>query len=249
MKKILFLLCLLASFNSKAQITLEHQYTNTNSIGCVLLEVEGNKYCCIDTATKKVMLYNTDHTLFKTINPPSSAIGNFGYYLCLSEHFFNSDDNIELVCSFYNTANSTWKLYIIDEYSNIIKTIDGASYAMPLLVSGDWKLLVGTNSIYDVTGSWSGYITSNSAVSDAQRSSIYPNPVVNQSRIAYSLPSGVNTAVMNITNASGQLIRTYTITSQFNDVLIDKSQFMSGYYQYSILANGKIIGADKFLIE
>jgi len=86
MKKLLFSLSLLfVCCLSKAQITLEHTYSNENpnaSGQVILFSANGEKIMMSDTGSNQVTLYNTDYTLWKTINVPiytGSLLSNLNY--------------------------------------------------------------------------------------------------------------------------------------------------------------------------
>jgi hypothetical protein len=67
MKKILpFIFGVLFPLLSFAQITLEHAYPASGA-GRVKLEIDGIKYYYVDTAARKLLVFNEDHSPWKTI--------------------------------------------------------------------------------------------------------------------------------------------------------------------------------------
>ncbi len=70
MKKIITLtltfLCLQLGFS---QITLEHTYSNSSfKMTGINLSNSGFKYQLVNTTTNQVILYNPDHSIFKTMS-------------------------------------------------------------------------------------------------------------------------------------------------------------------------------------
>jgi hypothetical protein len=87
-----FVSALLISNSINAQISLEHTYSgnSTNSsIGFINLSASGDKYVINDFSLNQIKLYNTNHSLWKTITIPSlpNTIGY--YYQNISENLFN----------------------------------------------------------------------------------------------------------------------------------------------------------------
>ncbi len=131
---------------TNAQIQLEHSYTNKHEIdypnysgngdGVIHLH-SGWRILRIDTLAKKFKLYNTDHTLWKTIDfpiPPngymySHQIGADWYPSIdfISEKLFNSDNSIEFITSFVSQpflAINPEKNVLMNEHGNVIQTFD-----------------------------------------------------------------------------------------------------------------------------
>ena len=90
------------------------------------------KYYLMDVPNGQCRIYNTDHSLFKTIN--CNVPG--GFYLSdikfLSEKLFDNDAGIELLCTFYK-YNSSLNFYeydskIINDDGSQIQFIDGGLY-------------------------------------------------------------------------------------------------------------------------
>lgn len=101
MKTTLQLFLFLFSGLLFAQITLEHTYDEGYGITRINLENSGEKYYLYNYATKEVMLYNSDHTIWKKILLPvvSSSPQYFSSVNInhLSENKINADANLEIV--------------------------------------------------------------------------------------------------------------------------------------------------------
>ena len=54
-------------------------------------------------------------------------------------------------------------------------------------------------------------------------------------RIEYTLPDGVQTGKLIITDLQGNEVKRYRVGTAFNDILISKSDLASGSYFYKII--------------
>lgn len=99
---------------SQAQITLEKKYAPGESVSAVLLEGEGVKYYSSKTdlaANGKSMalhikLYNTDHSIYKTITSPLIVVGaksrlyDFVYVANVTTRLFNTTSEVDYSISY-----------------------------------------------------------------------------------------------------------------------------------------------------
>jgi len=65
-----------------------------------------------------------------------------------------------------------------------------------------------------------------------------PNPFKNTTVIPYSLPAGAETALLNIYNIQGQLLKTYSLVKGTNNIEISLGNYQSGVYLYGISIDG-----------
>ena len=93
MKKLFTIaLITIGAVYAKAQVVLEHSYNENWPMEVVNIEGDGYKYLGIDTTTKAIKIYNTDHSLWKTINtsiPQGATIYSVSSYA--SKYLFNAD--------------------------------------------------------------------------------------------------------------------------------------------------------------
>ncbi|HEY6976768.1 MAG TPA: tail fiber domain-containing protein [Chitinophagaceae bacterium] len=76
-----------------------------------------------------------------------------------------------------------------------------------------------------------------------------PNPFNQNTVIKYYLPQNAGSAIINITDVNGRLIKTVPVTTQGNGQLtLDGGQLTSGIYQYSLIANGKLVDTKKMVL-
>lgn len=66
-----------------------------------------------------------------------------------------------------------------------------------------------------------------------------PNPVNGNTIIRYHLPESTQSAVLNITNAQGQLMKTMTLNIGSGQARINTNAFAAGTYNYTLTVNGK----------
>jgi hypothetical protein len=76
-----------------------------------------------------------------------------------------------------------------------------------------------------------------------------PNPFNQKTVIKYHLPQNTSNAIINITDVNGRLIKTVPVTIQGSGQLtLDEGQLTSGIYQYSLIANGKLLDTKKMIL-
>jgi hypothetical protein len=107
-------------------MTLEHTY-NSDEVQRINMDVSGEKYFYPDRNTNQCLIYNSNHTVWKTINTPVGTGGSLWYFFTLSENKLNADNLTELIYSYTDGVNYTTK--IINENGTVLTTIANASYA------------------------------------------------------------------------------------------------------------------------
>lgn len=91
--------------------------------------------------------------------------------------------------------------------------------------------------------------SSNLTLSGASLTQNIPNPFHRNTTVNYSLPGGTKNAQIAIYDVVGKLLKKYNITPSINGTLeIDATMLPSGTYQYSLIANGKMIDTKKMLL-
>jgi hypothetical protein len=256
-------------------IQLEQNYFDHRNMTLHYIEGEGHKYVGFDTSTKTIMFYNLDHSVFKTIgtNLGNKIVDSFKIQYP-SRTLFNLNNDMDVLFS-YKEYNGFWwepKMVVLSELTLSYGISNGISAEIRKTPYNGWKMIVERNisngssyvrgaSVYSLPGNirecncfdvntdiinhdddpeLPGMIPTNPIPS-----SIYPNPMNNSSTIRYTLPNGVNTAQLGIYNHMGLLMKTYTVSDQFEDIIIYKEDLPAGEYIYKI--NG--VGAVKFRIE
>src|SRR5690606_19330689 len=127
MKRVkMIVVALLISASTNAQITLEHTYNvSANNVGLVVVQLanSGAKYVVTEPAQHQVKLYNTNHSLWKTIPIPSISGYTFSNVMHISENLFNLDAQVECVAYYYSTTPVQYYTKIINESGAVIKDL------------------------------------------------------------------------------------------------------------------------------
>lgn len=96
MKRAFTIVMIMLGFYAKAQVVLEHSYSSNWQMEVVNIEGDGYKYLGVDTLTKDIKIYNTDHSLWKTIHtsiPAGATVYSVSSFA--SKYLFNADNKIE----------------------------------------------------------------------------------------------------------------------------------------------------------
>jgi hypothetical protein len=94
MKNIYTLAALLLTIHLQAQISFEHEYKH-ETLKRIKLESSGEKYYFFENRSQ-VVLFNADHSYWKTIVLPKPSTASVTIFRNISEKQFNSDTLIEL---------------------------------------------------------------------------------------------------------------------------------------------------------
>ncbi len=247
------------------QITLEHSYPNGKwETSMVKLSNSGMKYQWVDVSTGELKLYNLDHSLFKRMTFPVLPNGTNTEVGNVSETTFDLDANIEFMVYYQddnNWANSVTK--IIDESGAVllnatsetpsINTYDGIYGAIFNTPNGT-KMILDNHSdnaakVYSLPGTLiaTAIKTPNYMNEDFLKS--YPNPAKNYIYLAYTFPPNIREAQVSIYNIQGQLVKTYTIDNNYQELLIDTQEFSNGTYLCQIQSSDIKIASTKFIVQ
>ncbi len=260
--------------NIKAQVvTLEHEYHPGNIVSNYLyaaqLEVSGTKYVLFNSTNGILMLYNLDHSIFKTISVPTTSIYNQIYYI--SEHLFDLDNGIEYML-FSGTTPAFIKLY--DEDGTLLwsesdctppceVSTGGIDGRVKPIVNTDLgtKLIIHVQDTIAGNGHYSkikvynllGTLTSamekvNDPLLQSSEMNLYPNPSNEKVTIQYQLPQGEKTGAIILYDIYGKEIRKYKVDDTFNDILLDNSTLLSGTYFYQLITSKGAMGSKKMVV-
>ncbi|MFK5855281.1 MAG: T9SS type A sorting domain-containing protein [Bacteroidota bacterium] len=266
MKKYLLLtLITLLAIQAKliSQISLINTYNN--AVYMVDIEDIGYKYYGIDYETSQVLMYNTDHTLWKTIDilpPENSTIDEIAY---VSSKLFNSDDNIELLVVFNeyieSSDTSAYFLYttkIINENGVTFLEEQGGGYSIIYKTAEDianlliyiYDFSVSPFSVYTNVYSIPGVPYSvNEIGTGFGLKSAFPNPSSSYITIPYAIDNFAANANIVIYNELGIEAYRETISANSNNYQLDTKQFTKGVYFYRIVANGQMSVSKKIIIQ
>jgi len=230
-----------------AQVTLDKKYDYSTSV--VKFETLGYKYYLIDVPAGQCRIYNTDHSLFRTINcniPNGFYLSDINY---LSEKLFDNDPGIELLCTFYK-YNSAKAYY---EYNSKIISDDGSQ-----MIFMDGSLYNYLNKTGENTYKLFSYCYDYSVTPEKVWTNIYslpgtpilsalmiknepdillnafPNPATQSLKVAYILPENVKQAKLHLIDNSGKQVEQFVVDSHTDHLMLDVSRYQSGVYHYFI---------------
>lgn len=157
MKQFYFLAALLCGCAAPAQISLEHTYTN-DIVQRVNLEYSGEKYYEVSYLTHEILLYNADHTFWKSIPiTPTNGLG--AGVFSLSEAKINPDANLEVIYSANYYIGSTPHIVtkVFSENGNTLLSVEDVNGMNVSELEGhSTKLLTitpeGVTQVYDLSG-------------------------------------------------------------------------------------------------
>ncbi|MCC6371931.1 MAG: hypothetical protein IT236_13085 [Bacteroidia bacterium] len=119
MKKILYLILFAATVNFvNAQISFNYRYNS--SLGHISgpyldkLSISGYKYVWINKISNVIQIYNTNYTLFKSINIPTVTTSGSNIYF-VTETLFDNNSLIEYAITTAGTSSVSSKFYIFNE--------------------------------------------------------------------------------------------------------------------------------------
>ncbi|NBR15435.1 MAG: T9SS C-terminal target domain-containing protein, partial [Crocinitomicaceae bacterium] len=243
-KLTLSIVLLLGFFRLNSQINLEHTYTvnSSSTISTIQLSTSGYKYMITDNSLGQIKLYNTNHSLWKTLTWPIA--NGFNYYFAnLSENLFNLDNQIEfIVYSTTTTSPVQWNTKIYSETGTVIRDFPNRYYNGVYSAGlNNYKLILSDvntiREVYSLPGTSSNLGVPNNSFSELSGVS-FPNPTSQTISIPYQLTSGQTSGQLKIYNSTGVLIESFQVDSNFNDLILDVSSYSNGVYLYKIVSNG-----------
>lgn len=267
-KSLLFPVAFVLSANASGQINLEHTYpvqSGFMSAAPANLTNFGKKLVTSDTSSNVVKLFNTDHTLFKSITVPTLAGYKFVNAIHVSDNLFNSDNLVEMMGVYYSsTLFPKYRSLIFNETGNTIKDLDSASFAAVYKDDNDnYKLKAYGYSIsgntfynyfiYSLPGSLPCDNCNALKTGSVQRTAPFvsgpiPNPSEGNTVINYMLPQGVDDGMLTFYNISGQIVGSYPVYSSQNSFRLD-AKFPAGNYVYHLQTQSGISETQKLTVK
>lgn len=257
---------LLILMNLKAQISIDNAYGGLAR--SANLEVKGSIYYSIDPVNNKCILYNSDHSLWKTIDievPLNNSIYDIQY---VSQHLFNGDELIEMTVEFYEykvDQNSVgyyeFTTKVIGEDGSELLVVAGGAYPTVFKIDSDAAKLaiylydyslslyaLGTN-IYSIPGVPSGQ-------QEKERNGLlqylgepYPNPVNSHVMIPFTLPPDLKFAYLVVTDINGKEITQVRIDQNTGKLRLDVNSFPAGTYFYRIRSGSFRTDTETFIVN
>ncbi len=260
MKKILLSLLLMTSGIAFGQISLENNYSYSGTYS--KLPVSGNKFYLMDVGLAQCRIYNTNHTLWKTLNlsvPASNYLYDLKY---LSEGLFTSDNSLCLAYIYYiydeTNAWYTFNAKIVRENGTELLSIPGCQYMEVLDLGNDGFKLIAycydytvspyiiQTRIYSLPGQLTG---TQDPILPETGNLPYPNPASENINIKYSLPAGSHSGNIVITDLQGKLADQLMINSNTDKITLPTGGYKPGLYFYTIESNNRKIETGRFLVK
>ena len=252
---------IMSTMLADAQITLENNYPASATL--TELAVSGYKYYLMDVINNECKIYNTDHSVWKTILldvPDGMYLYDVRY---VSETLFNTDSKVELayICYSYDTALYYYTYYgrIIDETGTELLTMPGCAY-LEVKNSGsggvkmlsyvyDYSILNWTVNtlVYSLPGTLPSDISIPVGGLPARKP--FPNPARESVTIPYTLPDGVDEAEIQLFDGTGQMLRNYRVDRTFNQLFLAKSGLSNGIYFYRVCVSKGMVTTGKIIFE
>ena len=248
MKKTIFCLwatvtVLLFAQTTNAQITLEHTFEGdvyfAGQSFSVADLIGGDAGVFVCQKGNNINLYNTDYSLYKSIDiiPPT------GYYVynihCVTKKLFNDDNKIEFMVWLFPADGMGRKFVLYNEDATLLKDFGPNSDNFWIYkVNEQYKLVMWkydedwhrTTEIYSLPGTISNAVPQ---MGNNIFQSPYPNPANSTITLPYQLNQG-EISTMRIYNLNGQLIESKQIGAEFDKILLNVSNYKKGLYLYEV---------------
>jgi len=268
----------------RAQISLEHTYVtdqpNQSEQFTVNLSESGYKYVAYHSSGMTMeyfKLYNTDHSVFKTIQVPQIS----GWYVhalkYISETLFDLDSLVEYLVCYQSNTGSNYQTFVFNENGDTLLYVPGGFWTLgittippPIVSLGDSTKLIlmiggmtpNSTKVYSLPGRLPccecnniPNIANEPLTTDIpsfqkykDHSSPYPNPTNSAIKIKYKLPTSYQNAYIKIYNITNQLIGNFKIDSTYDEIILSNNDLPSGEYFYSIEVDNLIIEKNNYIL-
>lgn len=260
-KLVLSLMFILSGCFATAQITFEHEYNHSGAY--VELAQSGTKFYIMDVAASQCRIYNTDHSIWKTISldvPGNHYLYDIRY---VSENLFSTDNVLALLYIFYHYDEEgqfyTYFAKVINENGTVLLDIPGTQYAYVNDLGDEGVKLtayVYDYSVYPSTVKTRIYDLPGEPVSAAgpvnplqQMAEAFPNPANSFTRIPYRLLDGYHEGTVILTDVHGNRIREYRVDRTFKSLYVNTSELPDGIYFYQLKTGNHISYAGKLVVR
>ncbi len=244
------------------QIRLEYTYNYSGTYAS--LTYSGDRFYVMDVPANQCWIYNMDHSLWKTINLPMPA-NHFLYDIkYVSEGLFTDDERLALAYVYYSYDESTqvysYNARVITESGQELLSIPGCLYLYVhdmknegvKLVAYSYDFSVWPETVKTLVYSLPGQ-SATKAFSPGNMEEkdppAFPNPATTHTNIPYKLPDGVMEGVVTLTDMHGQLVRSYRVDRNLENLRVDTRGFPAGVYVYSLIANQEVINEGKIMVR
>lgn len=260
MKNTFFAALMLLSTLTYAQISFEAEYDHSGAF--TNLSNSGCKFYVMDVLAEQCRIYNTNHSLWKTIEldvPADHYLYDIRY---VSENLFTDDDALAL-CYIYYSYDVTNQYYtytakFVKEDGTSLLSVDGCQYVYVNTIDDETKMTLYvydysispytiTTLVYDLPGQ----LVSNGEGEyfKAFQNQAFPNPAKDFTYIPYELPEASTKGEIVLTDANGKIIQNYQVDKQFRDIMINTAQLPGGIYFYHLQTENYRSEAKKIIVQ
>jgi hypothetical protein len=245
------------------QITPEATYNHSGTY--TQLANSGYKFFLMDVGANQCRIYNTNHSLWKTINLTVPANHYLYDVKFVSENLFTTDNTLCLAYIYYN-YNSIGQYYtytarVIRENGTVLLTIQGCQHLSVHRLTGQGTKLLAYSYDYSSFPNYTvqthvyglpGQLVSVPEINGsngAQLQAAYPNPASEFTVVPYKLPDGIFEGQLIITDAKGNEVRRYLIDRNFDHLRFDTKELPVGVYLYRIVTDNYQSEAFKLIVQ
>jgi hypothetical protein len=249
MKRTLTLFLIILSSLTYGQITQEASYDYSGTF--VNLANSGDKFYVMDVANNQCRLYNTNTTLWKTINlavPANNYVYDIRY---VSEGLFTNTNELCLAYVYYvyDEVNLyyTFTTKVIKENGTVLLTIPGCQYLdIYKMETGACKLVTYSYdysiALYTTTTrvfSLPGVLTGVQQISDDMQlaAPAFPNPANTFITIPYNLSENTRSATLKLVDMNGKTVVARDLDKSAQKITINVNGFPKGTYVYHITSD------------
>lgn len=257
MKKLLFSASLIVANFAFGQLTLEHSFTEERTLA---YSTPSETYYVSKTVDNKLKIYNSNYTLYKTVNVPmpanysvlSFASDNLDYII--SKNIFNTDSKFEFLIAVYNYNNNSnsyeTKLLLINEDGTLLKDFNpnpaSISYAEKFEIFHDSVLnvnkLVVHNESYITTINYNPIpqtdvyalptsVLTTKEIQAGTKLSAFPIPT---NKILNIVNPGNGANKIQVYDTTGKLVVDKSFSTSENKISIDVENLPKGIYIYKV---------------
>lgn len=259
-KTFLAAMLLLMTRLAFGQITLENTYSHSGTY--TQMAVSGSKFYIMDLTLNQCRIYNTDHSLWKTINlavPANNYLYDVKY---VSENLFTTDNAICLLYTYYiyDTINYyyTYTTKVIKENGTVLLTVPGCLYAYVNNIPAGTKLVTYSydysqypvpiqTAVYALPG-----VLNATLPAQAEGEGLafaYPNPGSELINIPVNRSGKAPFSEVIITDMSGRVIRSIQVSDDRQWLSLPTAGFASGTYFYSVRSGNSQTAASKIVVR
>lgn len=254
MKKFLPVILLLITSYAFGQITQEASFDYSGTF--VNLNNSGDKFYIMDVANSQCKIYNTNYTLWKTINltvPANNYLYDIKY---VSEGLFTNTNELCLAYVYYYYDNTnqyyTFNMKVVKENGTVLLSVPGCQYLNVYKTEAGSTKLVTYSYDYSITlyttttkvFNLPGTITSAPSMNLLPEGNTlpFPNPATSTITIPYVLPENATNCTISLIDMTGRAVLEKQLNDKSGNATFNVTGFIKGMYVYRI-STGNTDGA------